>query len=94
MTSPTSIDCLRVNTRSDTPLARQLTQQLLGLAQSPTALFTVADSLALSAISALKDAPLRIPEDMAVAGFNNIPAAGRPAYGFGAPPDLWRPWMS
>jgi DNA-binding LacI/PurR family transcriptional regulator len=50
--------------------------QLLRLAQPPTAIFTIADTLALGAISALKDAALRIPEDMAVVGFNDIsPAA-------------------
>jgi DNA-binding LacI/PurR family transcriptional regulator len=50
-------------------------QQLLELAQPPTALFAIADTLALGAISALKDAARRIPEDMAVVGFNDISAA-------------------
>jgi DNA-binding LacI/PurR family transcriptional regulator len=50
-------------------------QRLLRLAQPPTALFAIADPLALGAISALKDAALRIPEEMAVVGFNDISAA-------------------
>jgi LacI family transcriptional regulator, repressor for deo operon, udp, cdd, tsx, nupC, and nupG len=60
----------------DMAAGRAAAQQLVGLAQPPTAIFAVADTLALGAISALKDIGLRIPEDMAVAGLGDIsPAA-------------------
>jgi DNA-binding LacI/PurR family transcriptional regulator len=50
--------------------------QLLALARPPTAVFTVADALAMGAISTLKDAGVRIPEEVAIASFNDIsPAA-------------------
>lgn len=40
-----------------------------------SALFAANDLLALGAIAALRDAGLRIPEDVAVAGFDDIPSA-------------------
>jgi LacI family repressor for deo operon, udp, cdd, tsx, nupC, and nupG len=60
----------------DMAAGRAGAQQLLGLAPPPTAIFAIADTLALGAISALKDAGVRIPEDIALASFNDIsPAA-------------------
>ena len=41
----------------------------------PTALFCANDSMAVGALSALRDAGLRVPEDVAVAGFDDIPIA-------------------
>lgn len=50
-------------------------QGLLSLAFPPTAVFAINDLMAIGAINAIKDAGLRIPDDIAVAGFDNIPAA-------------------
>lgn len=42
----------------------------------PTALIANNDSIALGAIKALREAGLRIPEDVSVIGFDNIPLSG------------------
>jgi DNA-binding LacI/PurR family transcriptional regulator len=48
------------------------TQQLLALDEPPTAIFTIADTLALGALKALKESGRRVPEDMALASVDNI----------------------
>jgi LacI family transcriptional regulator len=48
---------------------------LLALNPRPTAIFAANDSMAIGAMSALREAGLRVPEDMAVAGFDDIPMA-------------------
>jgi DNA-binding LacI/PurR family transcriptional regulator len=50
-------------------------QQLLKLPSRPTAIFARNDYTALGALQALKEAGLRTPGDVAVAGFDNIPLA-------------------
>ncbi len=47
-------------------------KQLLALKSPPRAIFAVADILAVGAVQAIKEAGLRIPEDIAIAGYNNI----------------------
>lgn len=49
------------------------TQQLLELAAPPTAIFAASDMAAISAISAVRDSGLRVPDDVAVVGVGNIP---------------------
>jgi LacI family transcriptional regulator len=49
--------------------------QLLALAERPTAIFAANDSMAIGALSALRARGLAVPEDMAVAGFDDIPIA-------------------
>jgi LacI family transcriptional regulator len=51
-------------------------RQLIGLAQPPTALFTIADTLALGALAEIRASDLRVPDDIALASFNDIPTAG------------------
>lgn len=51
------------------------TQQLLAQATRPTAIFATADLMALGVIQALRDSGLRIPDDISVVGFDDIPAA-------------------
>ena len=46
--------------------------QLLGLARPPDAVFCFNDLLALGAIRALSEAGVRVPEDVAVVGFDDI----------------------
>jgi LacI family transcriptional regulator len=50
-------------------------QRLLALEERPTAIFAANDSMAIGALSALRDAGVRVPEDVAVAGFDDIPIA-------------------
>ena len=49
--------------------------QLLGLASPPDAVFAYNDSCALAAIRTIQQAGLRVPEDIAVIGFDDIAAA-------------------
>src|SRR5438105_10597977 len=41
----------------------------------PTALFAANDAMAVGALSAFRDASVRVPHDIALAGFDNIPIA-------------------
>ncbi|MFI6934390.1 LacI family DNA-binding transcriptional regulator [Streptomyces sp. NPDC050287] len=46
---------------------------LLDLPEPPTALFAVSDQMALGAIEALRQRGLRVPQDMSVVGFDDLP---------------------
>lgn len=48
---------------------------LLALAERPTAVFAANDAMAIGALSALHETGVRVPEDMAVVGFDDIPLA-------------------
>lgn len=48
---------------------------LLSLPNRPTAVFAVSDTLAIGALRSIKEAGLKVPDDMAVVGFDNIPFA-------------------
>jgi len=48
---------------------------LLALADRPAAIFAANDAMAIGALSALREAGLRVPDDIAVAGFDDIPLA-------------------
>jgi len=71
----------------------QAMNELLKVSPSPTAVFVASDVVALGAMQAIKRAGLRIPEDIAVVGFDDIPLAEYydpplttlrlPAYGLG-----------
>jgi DNA-binding LacI/PurR family transcriptional regulator len=50
-------------------------RKLLALPDPPAAMFAIADMLALGAMQAIKQAGVRIPGDIALVGFNDIPAA-------------------
>lgn len=51
------------------------TEQLLELERPPTAIFTSADMAAFGAIKACRAAGLRVPEDISIVGFDDIPEA-------------------
>lgn len=51
-------------------------QRLLRLEQPPTAIFAAGDMMAIGAIAACRDRHLRVPEEMAVVGFDDIQIAG------------------
>jgi LacI family transcriptional regulator len=50
---------------------RRATRVLLALREPPTSLVAASDTLALGAISAVRDAGLRVPEDVAVVSFDD-----------------------
>jgi LacI family transcriptional regulator len=51
------------------------TQKLLNLPDPPTAIFAANDQSALGVLKAAKEAGLRVPDDLSVIGFDNIPEA-------------------
>jgi DNA-binding LacI/PurR family transcriptional regulator len=68
-------------------------EELLALSEQPTAVFVASDVVAIGALSAIQNSGLRVPEDMAVVGFDDIFLAAHtrpplttirvPAYGLG-----------
>ncbi|WP_349918146.1 LacI family DNA-binding transcriptional regulator [Aeromonas veronii] len=54
----------------------EVAQQLLDSPARPTAVFAVADALAIGLMQRLQEAGLRIPEDIAIMGFDDIALAG------------------
>jgi LacI family transcriptional regulator len=50
-------------------------RRILALAPRPTAIFAANDSMAIGALSALREAGVGVPDEMAVAGFDDIPIA-------------------
>ena len=48
---------------------------MLSLSPRPTAVFASNDATAIGALSGLRDAGLRVPDDMALAGFDDVPIA-------------------
>ncbi len=59
----------------------EVAKSLLQLAQRPDAIFAASDQIAVGAIYAIQDAGLRIPDDIAIVGYDDRPIAGdaRPA---------------
>ena len=51
------------------------TRALLALPQPPTAVFAGSDEQALGAVDAARQAGLRVPEDLSVVGFDDLPVA-------------------
>lgn len=60
-------------TGADRPEAYIGAKKLLQLPERPTAIFASSDRAAISAIWTIREAGLRIPEDMAIIGVGNIP---------------------
>lgn len=50
-------------------------QKIIGMKPRPTAVFAANDSMAIGALSAFRDARLRVPDDIALVGFDDIPIA-------------------
>ncbi|MFN8458703.1 MAG: LacI family DNA-binding transcriptional regulator [Anaerolineae bacterium] len=57
------------------PSGQLATETLLALAEPPTAIFAFNDRMAMGAIRAVNLVGLRVPEDVAVVGFDDIPTA-------------------
>ena len=53
----------------------QAAQALLAASRRPTAIFAANDSMAIGALSALRESGVKVPDEMAVAGFDDIPLA-------------------
>jgi DNA-binding LacI/PurR family transcriptional regulator len=51
-------------------------QYLLDLPEAPDAIFTINDRVALLAMSIIKSRGMRIPEDIALIGYTNVPESG------------------
>ncbi|MGH7775736.1 MAG: LacI family DNA-binding transcriptional regulator [Candidatus Dormibacterales bacterium] len=56
---------------------REAMDRLLSLARPPTAVFAVNDMAAIGAHGLAKERGLRIPEDVAIVGYNDVPLASR-----------------
>lgn len=50
-------------------------QSLLGLSQKPTAVMAADDAMAIGILKAIHDGNFRVPEDISVTGFDDIPLA-------------------
>ena len=71
-----SLDCALIAPGNfDQPGGFKAAQTLLDLAQPPTAIFAANDVSALGAIEAARSRHLRIPEDLSIVGFDDIPRA-------------------
>jgi DNA-binding LacI/PurR family transcriptional regulator len=57
---------------------RSAMKKLLSLKKLPTAVFVSGDEMALGAMEAVKEAGLKIPQDISFVGFDNIPQADLP----------------
>ncbi|MGH9742026.1 MAG: LacI family DNA-binding transcriptional regulator, partial [Candidatus Acidiferrum sp.] len=67
---------IRIDSTDSTPeVGFPVTKQLLARKQPFTALFAYNDISAIGAIWALREAGLRVPEDVSVVGFDDIPGA-------------------
>lgn len=59
----------------DRAAGAQGARSLFSLPEPPSAIFAAADMLALGALEAARETGLRVPEDIALVGFNDIPLA-------------------
>lgn len=68
---PYQADYVRLGTHSE-ETAHKLTQQLLALPEPPTAIFAMSDIQAVGCILAIREAGLRVPENISVIGFDDV----------------------
>lgn len=59
----------------DYPSGYECAQELLSLSEPPTAIFACNDMMAISAMRAIREHGLRIPEDISIIGFDGISLA-------------------
>ncbi|GGQ03768.1 transcriptional regulator [Streptomyces griseomycini] len=62
----------------DAAAARRRTHELLDLPEPPTAVFACSDRTALGVYEALAERGLRVPDDMSVVGFDDLPESRWP----------------
>lgn len=70
---PTEAELVRVAASLDYEAGAQAVGGLLALQIPPTAIFAVSDTLAIGVIKALRRAGRRVPQDIAVIGFDDLP---------------------
>ncbi|MEV5319462.1 LacI family DNA-binding transcriptional regulator [Streptomyces sp. NPDC052687] len=63
------------HTGPDEAAARRQARELLDLPQPPTAVFACSDRMALGVYEALAERGLRVPDDLSVVGFDDLPEA-------------------
>src|SRR5438874_6748405 len=66
---------LEVESIPEIPPGRAAAEQLLDLAERPTAIFAFNDNIAIGAIQAARARGLRVPEDLSVVGFDDVEPA-------------------
>ncbi|GBR52870.1 transcriptional regulator [Neokomagataea thailandica NBRC 106555] len=71
---PDRVPCWEISVNSEEAGAEGA-RQLLAAPERPTAILAMSDRVAIGAMQAVRDAKLRIPEDISVFGFDDIPAA-------------------
>ncbi|MFD5316684.1 LacI family DNA-binding transcriptional regulator [Streptomyces sp. NPDC127098] len=59
----------------DESVARRRMRELLALPEPPTAVFACSDQMALGVCQAAREHSLRVPEDVSVVGFDDLPQA-------------------
>lgn len=64
-------------TLNDRPTAEAAIDAMFRLAVPPTALLAMSDQMALTALDVLSSRGLRIPDDVSVVGFDDVPEAAR-----------------
>ncbi|MFA7591242.1 MAG: LacI family DNA-binding transcriptional regulator [Sphaerochaetaceae bacterium] len=69
-------DCfVRISNKRNEEAGYESMKEILSLEQLPDAIFASYDQMAIGAIHAIEEAGLRIPEDIAILGFDDIPIA-------------------
>jgi len=66
-----------VHSRFDVRGGREAAEHLLAQSPRPTALFAVNDFAAIGAMGAVRDAGLRVGDDVAIVGYNDVPLAAQ-----------------
>lgn len=72
---PLNPDYVRFVGNTDFQEGQRATSAFLALEHMPTAICAASDTLAIGAIKGFKQAGLRVPEDVAVVGFDDVPIA-------------------
>ncbi len=69
--APYDAECVRLGPHGE-ETAHVLTEALLALPEPPTAIFAMSDIQAVGCILAIREAGLRVPEDISVIGFDDV----------------------